>query len=143
MRRNAGELVFKTLIFVTVVAVTSVLIKSGLIGDMATHPVVFCLLLDCFLIHVATDASPREALATAALGVGLGGGWLALGKNTGWSPWIVLATLGSGLGLASVLVLSVRTMQMAGLAGQAKLRTLLRGGVFIAMALWSIPMLQV
>jgi hypothetical protein len=140
--RSAAELAFKTVVFGMIVTVTFALVKSRLIGDMATHPVVFCLLLDCFLIHVATDAPAREALATTALGTAFCAAWLAFGNNAGWSVWIVLATFGSALGLASALVLSLRAMQMEDAAGRAKLRTLLRGGVFLAMAVWSIPMLE-
>jgi hypothetical protein len=98
-------------------------------------------MLDCYLIHMFTEATRKEAIITAVLAAAC---WLilalAMGRPFTW-PWVALAAFGCLLGFASLLMLSVGALVTPGDGGRNKLRTLGRGSVFICMAGFSVPFL--
>ncbi len=138
---DLAETALKLVVAGVVVAVTYTLVRTGVLKEMVTHPVVFCLMLDCFLIHVCTGAGRREAMVTAGLAVAAWLAWpLLVPRPLAW-PWERLEALGSLLGLASLFVLSFAALTTRGAAGRDKLRTFGRSSIFLCMAVWSIPFL--
>ena len=140
---DSTETLIKLLAGALIVGITCASVNAGIYSEMVTHPTVFCLMLDCFLIHVLTNASRWEAFTTAAIAVGIWVAWpLLTGHPLAW-PWRAFITLGCLLGVSSLFVLSFAAIKTSGVAGRNKLRTLGRGSVFLFMAFWSVPFLNV
>jgi len=132
----------KFLVLAVTVGSIYMLASHGLLEPALSHPVVACLLLDCFLIHAATDASPTETLSTVAIG---SAGYILLfasGQASHALSWGAFCLGASVLGISSLFVLSVRALELKGQAGWRKLRTYGRGSIFLCMAIWSIPFLK-
>ena len=140
---NLFEFVLKIIVAGVVMSATYLLIRAKVIEQMMTHPVVFCLMLDCFLIHVCTNASKCEALVTGCLGTMAFLFWLMLFHGSAVQLWAAAATFGCLLGLASLLVLSVSALKRQGAAGRDQLRAFGRSSVFLCMAIWGIPILSI
>lgn len=139
---EATETLLKVLAPAVLIALVCASVNAGVYRQMVTHPTVFCLMLDCFLIHVLTNASRREALVTVGIPAAAWLAWpVVTGRNLNW-PWGALATLGCLLGVSSLFILCFRAITRQGAAGRNKLQTLMRGGIFVFMALWSIPLLK-
>ncbi|HTA43102.1 MAG TPA: phosphatase PAP2 family protein [Bryobacteraceae bacterium] len=136
------ETLLKVFAAAVIVAITCASVKAGVYRQMVTHPTVFCLMLDCFLIHILTNATRREALVTTGIAAATWLAWpLLTGRNLDW-PWDAFATLGCLLGVSSLFVLTFAAIKMPGAAGRNKLRTLGRGSLFLFMAFWSVPFLK-
>jgi len=140
---ETAEYIAKLLAAAAAVAITFTLARTGVLRDVVTHPVVFCLTLDCYLIHICTGAGKKEAIGTTLLAAA---GWLilplAMRRPFAW-PGEAVAAFGCLLGFASLLVLSVGALVTHGEKGKDKLRTLGRASVFICMAGFSVPFLAI
>src|SRR5579863_679985 len=115
------ETLLKVFAAAVIVAITCASVRAGVYQQMVTHPTVFCLMLDCFLIHILTNATRREALATTGIATATWLAWpLLTGRNLDW-PWDAFATIGCLLGVSSLFVLTFAAIKMPGSAGRNKL----------------------
>ena len=130
----------KLLLTVTVLWVLYALEHAGLTSEVVTNPVISCVLLDAFLIHILTGASRREAILTTVIGGIASWVWWRL-SPTPLYFWSALGSCGVVLGMTSLVVLSVSALLKTGEAGREKLRAFGRSSVFLCMGLFAVPFL--